>query len=90
MYYKGAWLDMATPNLTRPGSLADSKLGKSLHGRFPPRTNAPAGSTDAWIGHGCAHWAVESCLAYTDTVFRTLDIPAIYEHVRDTLQAVSH
>jgi len=40
---------------------------------------------DKCLGHGCAEWAVVSCLEFTDAFFNTLDLPAPYDGIKNEL-----
>lgn len=85
IHYQAAWLDIGTDDMVRHGSLVKSRLRKEIAARFQPRRNAGVTDSSAWIGYGCARWAVESSIAFTDAVCRRLRITAIYEHVRGDL-----
>ncbi len=37
------------------------------------------------LGHGCAEWAVVSCLEFTDGFFNSLELPAPYDGIKNEL-----
>lgn len=83
VHYKAEWLDMGTPGMTRPGSFLESKLAMQVQGRFIDRPGPR--SSDSWLGAGCAAWALQCAVAYTDEVFKRLRVTPLYEHVRSKL-----
>lgn len=66
----------------------EPKFVKGLRGKFPPNPIAAVGNPfypDRCLGHGCAKWAVESSVQFTDDFFAVLGVKPTYEHIRDRL-----
>jgi len=40
---------------------------------------------DKCLGHGCAEWAVQNSLKFTDEFFRNLELPAPYDGIKNEL-----
>lgn len=85
MHYRASWLDMSSEGMKREGSIYDESLWKQINNRFDFRANASKGQSDAWISAGCAKWAVQSSIAYTDAVFNALQVKSFIDHVRNDL-----
>lgn len=85
LHYKGPWLDMATDNMSRPGSLRGSDLYRFISGKFPPRACSTPHSGDYWLGAGCAAWSLRSALDFADLFFQELGVDATFDHVRSEL-----
>ena len=81
---KAEFFDWGTSDFVRAGNFYESKLAKGIAGRFPSGIGS-TGESDAWIGSGCAEWALRSTLSYVDKVFQDLGIKPIYDHVRRDL-----
>jgi hypothetical protein len=61
-----------------------------LAGKFPRSGMAPdikSENLHAYLGHGCAKWAVESSIAFTDDFYRRLAIIPPYDTLRADLNA---
>lgn len=67
------------------------KFIKDLIGKFPTNPlmskNGPF-FPNKCLSYGCARWAVESSLAYSDEFYAKLGSSAPYEHIRQHLQVV--
>lgn len=62
------------------------KFEKRLRGKFTENPLTGAGNPfypDKLLGAGCANWAVQSAVAYTDHFFGLLGVTPTYEHVRN-------
>lgn len=64
------------------------KFEKHLKRKFEINPLTGAGNPfypDKCLGHGCAEWAVNSAVAFTDLFFSKIGIKPTYDHVRDLL-----
>ncbi len=59
------------------GKFALSKIYKDTGNSFFP---------DKCLGHGCAKWAVESCVAFADDFFSKIGLKPTFDHVRQYLK----
>lgn len=90
VHYEPHWISADTGE----DSAQDGRhqIEKMLHSKFPPNPLAGAGNPfypDKCLGHGCAAWAVASCLALSDEFASRLSIQASYDHVRADLGVAS-
>lgn len=61
---------------------------KKLRGKFKVNPLTGQGNPfypDKCLGHGCAAWAVNSCIKFTDAFFTRIGLPPSYDHIRDRL-----
>jgi len=89
MHYKREWIVVV--NDSSCGTARETggeKLGNYLRDRFALNPLAHPRAPffpDQCLGFGCAEWAVNQSLAFTDEFFRRLDLPAPYEGIRKDL-----
>lgn len=89
MHYRREWV-LVTPGESDDGrreSQAD-KFKIKFRDRFSENPLANKNLPyfpDRCFGHGCAEWAVKSCLLFTDEFFRRLKFPPPYEGIKDDL-----
>jgi hypothetical protein len=89
MHYKREWIvvqqgDIPDDNKETQGE----RLEKILRNKFAPNPLAPQQRPffpDTYFGHGCAEWAVNNSLAFTDDFFKRLDLPPPYEGIKNEL-----
>lgn len=85
MHYEPEWIEVQ-PGI---GNIANEhKLKKILKGKFSE--NPLAYKTEPFfpqkcIGHGCAEWAIENCIAFTDEFFQNLEISSPYESLKEKI-----
>jgi len=90
MHYKREWIvvqqgDVPDDNKETHGE----RLEKILHNKFSPNPLAQQQRPffpDTCFGHGCAEWAVNNSLAFTDDFFKRLDLPPPYEGIKNELE----
>jgi hypothetical protein len=61
-----------------------------LAGKFPRSCMTPGIKSEnlhAYLGHGCAKWAVESSISFTDEFYARLGMNPPYDHLRADLDA---
>ncbi len=66
---------------------AMSVKAREFYGKFPPNGLVPPNmpeNLDRHLGHGCAAWAVESALLFTDEFYRRLDVTPLHKRFRST------
>jgi hypothetical protein len=90
MHYKREWI------VVQAGEIPDEnkethgeRLEKILRNKFAPNPLAQQHRpffTDTYFGHGCAEWAVNNSLAFTDDFFKRLDLPQPYEGIKNELE----
>ena len=89
MHYKREWIVIQKSEVPedREETLGE-KLERVTKNRFTrnpmARKNCPF-FPDICFGHGCAEWAVENSLAFTDLFFKKLELPAPYDGIRNEL-----
>jgi hypothetical protein len=89
MHYKREWI------VVKKGKSADDikethgeRLKRLLHNKFAPNPFAQQSRPffpDSCFGHGCAEWAVNNSLAFTDDFFKRLELPSPYEGIKKEL-----
>jgi len=89
MHYKREWIVVQKGEMS--GDIEEThgeKLEKMLWNKFVinplAQKNRPF-FPDTCFGHGCAEWAVENSLAFTDEFFKKLDLPAPYDGIKNEL-----
>lgn len=89
MHYRREWVIVADDRTSGEGTETQTdKFEKKLKNRFAPNPLAQKNQPwfpDKCFGHGCAEWAVNTSLRFTDAFFQKLDLPAPYEGIRDDL-----
>ena len=78
------------PEWLAAGSDAEymNDLGRSLYGKFPPDPFMTGGNPyfpDKCLNHGCAQWAIDSCLQFTDEFFSRMGVTPRYDSIRPLL-----
>src|SRR5690554_1111182 len=71
-----------------PEEITRHKFEKSLRNKFSLSPLVGAGNPffpDRCLSYGCAKWAIESSLRFTDEFFSRLKVKPTYDHVRDKL-----
>jgi hypothetical protein len=89
MHYKREWIvvqqgDIPDDNKETHGE----RLEKILRNKFLKNPFAQQNRPffpDTYFGHGCAEWAVNNSLAFTDDFFKRLDLPPPYEGIKNEL-----
>jgi hypothetical protein len=90
MHYKREWIVVQqgeTPDDNK--ETHGERLEKILHNKFAPNPLAQQHRPffpDTFFGHGCAEWAVNNSLAFTDDFFKRLDLPPPYEGIKNELE----
>lgn len=89
IHYEPEWVNDEIEDLSMVA--AEKKLDKRLRGKFP--TSPLMNKSDPFfpnkcLSYGCARWAVESSLAYSDEFYAKLGVPAPYEHIRQHLRTL--
>jgi hypothetical protein len=89
MHYKREWIVIQKGGLSGVSSEThEEKMERMLKNKFPGNPLAQKNSPffpDICFGHGCAEWAVENSLAFTDEFFKKLELPASYDGIRNEL-----
>jgi hypothetical protein len=87
MHYKREWV--VVQKIRMPVDSTEThgeKLEKILRNKFVKNPLAyRLFFPDTCFGHGCAEWAVQNCLAFTDEFFKKLELPAPYEGIKNEL-----
>ncbi len=90
MHYKREWIVVKkgeTPDENK--ETHGERLEKILHNKFVPNPFAQQSRPffpDTCFGHGCAEWAVNNSLAFTDDFFKRLDLSPPYEGIKNELE----
>lgn len=90
IHYRREWIVVPMGNVS--GDRRESqgeKFEKKLENKFAENPLASKNQPffpEKCFGHGCAEWAVKTCLAFTDEFFCKLNLPAPYDGVKDELQ----
>jgi hypothetical protein len=89
MHYKREWI------IVQNGEIPDDnkethgeRLERILRNKFVTNPFAHQNRPffpDTFFGHGCAEWAVNNSLAFTDIFFKRLDLPPPYEGIKNEL-----
>lgn len=73
-----------------PHKPTSRKLAEGLKGKFPVNKLMEGFGNpffpDKCLGHGCAKWAIESCVTFTDEFFSKMGLKAPYDAFRNDLQ----
>ena len=89
IHYEPEW--MTNETMTSSMSATEKKLDRSLRGKFPTSPLMSKSSPffpNRCLSYGCARWAVESSLAYSDEFYKNLGVSAPYEHIRQYLRTI--
>ncbi len=86
VHYEPRWFSVLHNNLPTKNT---REFEIKLVGKF--KTNPLTGEGNAFfpskcLSHGCARWAIENSLAFSDEFFTRMSIPKPYEHIRKRLQ----
>jgi hypothetical protein len=89
MHYKREWIVVQKGEMYGESQETHGeKLERLLRNKFfynpLAQKNRPF-FPDTCFGHGCAEWAVNNSLAYTDEFFSKLELPAPYDGIRNEL-----
>ena len=90
MHYRREWVVIRDDQA--PGVYSEThaeRLDQLFKDRFAPNPFAPKNLPffpDQCLGHGCAEWGVNTCLAFTDRFFAALGLSPSYEGVREELR----
>ena len=82
-HYEPEWINDVTKALSMVAT--KKKPIKSLLGKFSISPLMDEKNPYKFLNYGCARWAVESSLAYSDEFYARLEKPAPYEHIRKYL-----
>ena len=89
MHYRREWVIIPTGTAPDAGTGAPAdKFGQHLKGRFSENPFAAKNLPffpDRCLGHGCAEWAVNTSLSFTDRFFSALGLPAPYDGIKKEL-----
>jgi hypothetical protein len=89
MHYKREWVVVQKDQ--EAGNDEESqaeKFGKLLKNKFPENPLAQKNQQffpDKCLGHGCAEWAVQNSLEFTDQFFKNIDLSAPYDGIKNEL-----
>jgi len=87
MHYRREWVTIQNDGISGSGTRVE-KFEKMLKNRFEENPLAPENRPffpDRCFGHGCAEWAIENSLSFTDQFFRDLGLPTPYDGIRNEL-----
>lgn len=89
IHYEPEWMSDETTASSMAAT--EKKLSKGLRGKFS--TSPLMGKNNRFfpnkcLSYGCARWAVESSLAYSDEFYKKLGVSAPYEHIRQCLRTI--
>jgi hypothetical protein len=89
MHYKREWIvvqkgEMPVVSQETHGEKLEKLLRKKFLINPLAQKNRPF-FPDACFGHGCAEWAVQNSLAFTDEFFNKLELPAPYDGIKNEL-----
>jgi hypothetical protein len=85
VHYEPKWVTCVSPDIE---ALTVQNLEKNLLGKFelnPLKGRADPFFPDRCLGHGCAKWAVTSCIEFADEFFSRMGLPRPYDHIRPRL-----
>jgi hypothetical protein len=89
MHYRREWLIVQNDE---KGRISDEthagKFERLLKNKFLQNPFAQKNQPffpERLLGHGCAEWAVQKSLAFTDEFFKNLELPAPYEGIKNEL-----
>lgn len=82
-HYEPEWINDVTKALSMVAT--KKKPIKGLLGKFSISPLMDEKNPYKFLNHGCARWAVESSLAYSDEFYARLGVSAPYEHIRQYL-----
>jgi len=89
MHYRREWVTIQTGTTPDAGTGAPAdRFEQHLRDRFRENPLAPKNLPffpDRCLGHGCAEWAVNTSLSFTDRFFAALGLPASYEGIKKEL-----
>ena len=88
VHYDPKWI--TTISDADPEAVTVQELEPRLQGKFscnPLSGKANAFFPDRCLSHGCAQWAISSCLTFADEFFSRIGMRAPYEHIRSRLDA---
>lgn len=89
MHYRREWVVISSGQDSRALQKNQTdKFDRVLKNRFRENPLVPKALPffpDRCLGHGCAEWAVTTCLSFTDRFFKSLCLPAPYDGVREEL-----
>ena len=86
VHFKPEWIKLPSSDDFGPDDI--HRYEKMLCGKFSPNPLASQGNPyypDKCLGHGCAEWAVNSVVKFTDEFFSKMDLIPPYNHVRNRL-----
>jgi hypothetical protein len=87
MHYRREWVVIQVDGIFGTGTRVE-KFEKMLKNRFRENPLALKNRPffpDKCFGHGCADWAIENSLSFTDQFFQNLGLPAPYDGIRNEL-----
>ena len=89
MHYKREWVVVGkSPGAVRSEETRSEKFEKMLKDKFVENPLAQKNQQffpDKCLGHGCAEWAVSNSIRFTDDFFKSLDLPAPYDGIKNEL-----
>jgi len=89
MHYKREWIIVQKDKEEPTGKETQAeKFEKLLKNKFlenPLTQKNQQFFPDKCLGHGCAEWAVQNSLEFTDHFFKNLELPAPYDGIKNEL-----